>query len=264
MRTSDVISEIAGALVLANPELHNPAKDAKGQVRGNPRYTYASLPAILDEVRPVLAKNGIAVVQEDVTTSEGIGVVTRLLHVSGQWLEFGPLLMPSSNDAQANGSILTYCRRYQLTAALGLAPDEDDDGRSAATSPAVAATGGSTANANRGAHPDAKSAQAARDAAPPLPSTDETQSERKLRDRQAEPGVPAGGEATATFGEGASDQTTPAGTPKYLNRDDQALMRQQYGGNLAALNAYKARFGERITRLGDITYDMRDQMEASK
>jgi len=99
MRTSDTVADIAGALVLANAELRNPAKDSKANA-GKFSYDYASLPSILDAVRPVLTSNGIAAVQEDVTTPEGIGVVTRLLHTSGEWIEFGPLLMPRSNDAQ--------------------------------------------------------------------------------------------------------------------------------------------------------------------
>jgi len=128
VRSSESIENIAGALSLIHAEMKNPPKDAKGQVRGNPNYRFASLPAIIDATRPLLASNGISVLQETITTEDGIGCTTRLVHVSGEWIELGPLLLPRAGTAQDNGSALTYARRYSLSAALNLAPDEDDDG----------------------------------------------------------------------------------------------------------------------------------------
>jgi hypothetical protein len=64
-----------------------------------------------------------------------IGLTTRLLHSSGEWVE-GAFRVPAQDvktkaeTAQAVGSALTYMRRYSLAAALGIT-QEDDDGNAA-------------------------------------------------------------------------------------------------------------------------------------
>lgn len=60
-----------------------------------------------------------------------------------------------------------------------------------------------------------------------------------------------------TSGEGAA---APVGTSHYLSKDDQGLLRIEYGSPKKALDAYRAKFGERIRSLADVTYEMRDQM----
>jgi hypothetical protein len=57
---------------------------------------------------------------------------TRIIHSSGECMEFGPLAGSVGGDWQKVGSGITYARRYALAAALGIAADEDDD---AATAP---------------------------------------------------------------------------------------------------------------------------------
>jgi hypothetical protein len=67
-----------------------------------------------------------------VTDEKGnVGVLTIIFHASGEWLEFGPLLLHGGNTAQEQGSAVTYARRYALTTALLIAADEDDDGAKA-------------------------------------------------------------------------------------------------------------------------------------
>lgn len=97
-------------------------------------YRYADLADILDVVRSILAKHGLAVVQ-DATTPErgGVAVTTRIVWAGGAVMEFGPLAMPAGGGGggpQAMGSAITYARRYALLAALGIAT-EDDDGQAA-------------------------------------------------------------------------------------------------------------------------------------
>jgi len=232
MRSSETVAELAGALALANVELKNPLKDSKADA-GKFSYAYAGLPGILDEVRPVLAANGISVLQETVTTDSGIGVTTRLLHVSGEWIELGPLLMVRSNSPQDNGSALTYARRYALCAALSIAADEDDDG-ALATKRGSSGTGAVTAAPSRQASRDTSAAQS------------------PAADREAT--------TSPALGEGADKPVVVS--QNYLSTIDQGLLETEYGSRLNALKAYKARFGERITRLGDITYEMRDEMGA--
>lgn len=128
MTTSEQINEIAAACAKAQVELKPALKDAT-----NPafRSKYADLAAIVEASR-VYAKHGVAVFQDATTSDAGASVQTRLAHVSGQWIEFGPLTIPmAKRDAHGAGSATTYAKRYALSAALGISADEDDDGNAA-------------------------------------------------------------------------------------------------------------------------------------
>lgn len=132
------------ALVAALSELEDVPKrrTARVPMKGGGSYTYeyADLADVLAEVKPILSKHGLAVLQEAVTTSlDGlIGVTTHILHSSGEEKVFGPLLLHPGATPQTAGSAITYCRRYALMAALGIA-SEDDDGQAAAAPPKQAA-----------------------------------------------------------------------------------------------------------------------------
>lgn len=123
---------IAKALAAAQAEMKNPAFDS-----ANPHFRnkFASLAAVRNAVVPVLAKHGIAVVQDVQTTEHGIACFTILLHESGQRLNFGPLVVPATKaDAQGFGSAATYSRRYSLQAIACVVGDEDDDANAAVDS----------------------------------------------------------------------------------------------------------------------------------
>lgn len=93
-------------------------------------YSYASLPDILEQVRPVLASHGLAVAQTVDDKDGDVAIWTAISHVDGWDQVFGPTVMSAGNTPQQTGSAITYARRYALTAALGIAPDEDDDAAS--------------------------------------------------------------------------------------------------------------------------------------
>lgn len=136
MNRSESVAKVSAALVLACGELENVVAE---KVNPHFRSKYASLPAMLDAVRPVLAKHGLAVVQLATSESEApyrIGVETILLHSSGEYLGHTILVSPQKADPQGAGSALTYCRRYALAAALGIG-QEDDDGNHASARPAA-------------------------------------------------------------------------------------------------------------------------------
>lgn len=152
MRTSEKSATIAAALYAVHRDLENPRKDAKGQVRGRADYRYLSLPALIDHAKAALKEAQVAVIQ-DVSSDHAIvgvvGVTTTFLHLTGEWVEVGPLYMPTPNDPQQLGSILTYLRRYALAAALNLAADEDDDAASANSSPARSQVADSSSSTGR-------------------------------------------------------------------------------------------------------------------
>ena len=128
--------ELYTALAKAHTELTNPKKDSKADI-GQYSYKYASLGAILDHVRPVLAKHGLSIAQ-NVELHEGrVEVTTLLMHAGGGWLSFGPIAGPTGSTWQTLGSGITYGRRYALTAALGIAAEDDDDAQLVSQRPKV-------------------------------------------------------------------------------------------------------------------------------
>ena len=134
------------AMAAANTELTNPTKD-KRATTGTYAYTYASLDTILGHVRPVLAKHGLSVLQDVVIEGDRVQIITKILHASGELLEFGPLGGPIGRDWQALGGGITYARRYALCAALGIAADEDDDAQHAtASQPSTSSSSSSTSS----------------------------------------------------------------------------------------------------------------------
>jgi hypothetical protein len=128
IRQTESIADLAAALAQAQAEIENVTKDAQ-----NPHFKsrYATLAEVLDEVRPKYAKYGVFILQMPCNGDHtAVGVTTRLLHSSGQYIEGDFFITPSREDAQGAGSALTYLRRYCLMAAAGVAP-EDDDGEEA-------------------------------------------------------------------------------------------------------------------------------------
>lgn len=133
MTTTEHINEIAAALSKAQGAMKPAVKDASNPAfkRGNKESKYADLAANVEAAREPLAANGLSVVQEAVTVQGGVAVTTRLMHSSGQWIQFDPLTVPlAKQDAHGVGSAITYSRRYALGAALGIVA-EDDDGNAA-------------------------------------------------------------------------------------------------------------------------------------
>jgi len=126
MKTSESIKDIATALSSFQSEAKDTFKGKKGY-----GYNYAPLDEVLKQVRPLMAKNGLSHIQSE-TFEQGIVTVnTLLMHLSGEWIETtaqSPYAqMKGMNDYQSIGSGITYLRRYGLSAALGIASDEDID-----------------------------------------------------------------------------------------------------------------------------------------
>lgn len=135
MTSSEKTDQLIPALVAALAEMPHPPKDD-----ANPHFNsrFASLPGVVNTVRPVLARHGLALLQVPGTGQRGPVIYSTLMHSSGQWMELPALEVPALKpDPQAYGSAITYGRRYALLAACGVAAD-DDDGNAAAQPPAPA------------------------------------------------------------------------------------------------------------------------------
>lgn len=131
MNKSDSIASLAAALAKAQGEVENATK---GSTNPHFRSKYADLAEVLNTVRPVFAKHGLAVTQFPSYAEGVVSVETVLTHSSGEWMS-GTISAPvSKQDAQGVGSAVTYCRRYSLAAVAGIA-QEDDDGNSAVGKP---------------------------------------------------------------------------------------------------------------------------------
>ena len=130
MKMSENINELATALVVAQGLIQNPTKSVSNAFF---KSKYADLAGVIDVCRPAFTEAGIAVIQAPSTTDDGsIAVTTTLVHTSGQWMseQISMAIDPSAkNPAQAAGSLITYLRRYSLSAFANVA-QEDDDGNS--------------------------------------------------------------------------------------------------------------------------------------
>jgi len=126
MKTSESIANIAVALIGFQSEVANPEK--KGI---NPHFKskYAELDDIINTIRPTLEKHGLAFIQNPVQSDGQVGVYTVLIHKSGEYIQFDPVMIPLQKVTPHQvGAALTYAKRYSLGAALGLATEEDKDG----------------------------------------------------------------------------------------------------------------------------------------
>lgn len=130
MKKSESITEINKALVNFRKEVKQPKKDAK-----NPFYksSYSTLDVVIEAIDNAATKHGLSFIQYPTNNEKGeIGITTMLLHESGEMIEFDPIFMkPEKNTPQAAGSVISYLRRYSISAIFGITSDEDDDGNQA-------------------------------------------------------------------------------------------------------------------------------------
>lgn len=163
MDHSEDFTAIASALAKASAEFEPVKRNRTATIRtragGEYTYSYATLDAILEAVRPALSKHELVLVQSQVfveVTSPDRGHIvvtreefmeTRLIHSSAQYLANSvPLMLPADEDldARAYGSAQTYARRYGITALLCIVAEDDDDAEAATAPIGRSQRGGST------------------------------------------------------------------------------------------------------------------------
>jgi hypothetical protein len=126
------MKQIAKALIEAQKEMGNAVKDSI-----NPFFKskYADLNSIREACIPALNKNAIVVLQPIIQVDGKSFVKTLLMHESGEIVEgLTEIIYSKQNDAQAQGSGITYARRYGLQSLICIGA-EDDDGQKAVEQP---------------------------------------------------------------------------------------------------------------------------------
>lgn len=136
MKTSEKIDLIASALSKAQSEMKPASKDSE-----NPFFhsKYSDLESCWEVARGPLTKHGLSLTQVPGISVDGKPLLeTMLMHSSGQFILGEMPLTPVKADPQSMGSIISYFRRYALSAMLGVVSGgEDDDGNQAQGRPAA-------------------------------------------------------------------------------------------------------------------------------
>ncbi len=127
---SEKVDLLFAAISIAQGEMPSAFKDSI-----NPYYKsrYAGLTALFEAVRPVLSKNGLAVVFLPGRDENGTFMKCLLTHSSGQWMSGQlPIIISENGKIQDVGSLISYLKRYLLGCLTTItAIDEDDDGEGA-------------------------------------------------------------------------------------------------------------------------------------
>ncbi len=128
---------LVAALARAQAKFTTVAKSHTAEVPtktgGKYSYTYANLADTLEAVLPILAAEGIALLQPILMTEFGPVLSTQVRKGSDMIESVFPLRVEGLQP-QAVGSLITYSRRYCLTSLLAIATD-DDDGQAAQDAP---------------------------------------------------------------------------------------------------------------------------------
>lgn len=123
------VGDLFAALALANQKIANVDQNRTVEVKtrdsGKYSYRYATLANIVHNIRDALTEQGVWYTQR-VADGE---MVTRLIHSSGQWMDAGHIPMPNVSGKPAEvGAVVSFFKRYSLSAAMGLATEEDNAG----------------------------------------------------------------------------------------------------------------------------------------
>ena len=136
MKKSDSIVELSKALAKFQANVKQPMKD-----KNNPFFKskYVPLENVVEAITQEAPKHGLSFVQWALNDDTGrVGVATLLMHESGEWIEFDSVHMKADKEtAQGAGALITYLKRYALSAVFGITSDQDDDGNGASGNKAV-------------------------------------------------------------------------------------------------------------------------------
>lgn len=95
------------------------------------RSRFGTLKAMKFATDTALREHGLRVLQFPSAIEGQPALTTILAHESGQMMQSTALLSLTKQDPQAQGSALSYLRRYSYAAVLGLVAEVEDDGNAA-------------------------------------------------------------------------------------------------------------------------------------
>ena len=136
------IAKIAVALGKAQeafPDIPKSKKVTVKSAKGSFSYSFTPLSVLAKAVKPALQASELSYTQITRFFDAQLWLVTVLMHSSGEYLESSyPVSADKANrDPQAFGSALTYAKRYSLAGILGIATEEDDDGKVGGSAPVI-------------------------------------------------------------------------------------------------------------------------------
>jgi hypothetical protein len=122
---SQHIGELTKALARAQGAMRNAPRTQKGHFG-----QYADLATITDTIRKPLSDAGIAFTQEFLPFGDSWVLATELSHTSGEWKRS---VLPINHrlDPQKFAASATYLKRIALSAIVGIAAEDEDDGETA-------------------------------------------------------------------------------------------------------------------------------------
>ena len=123
------VADLLAELVEVQNEISTMPKLSQGY-----GYKYTDLDTIVQTIKPILHKHGIGYMQSiggAAYNGQPVTLTTRVFNKAGQYIE-DTAVLPSiesskNNAAQLLGMSVTYMRRYELCAMLGITSDEDTD-----------------------------------------------------------------------------------------------------------------------------------------
>ena len=126
----DLVSAL-GEIPVIHKDASNPFFNSK----------YLTLDGIINTVRPIFRTHNLALMQNIWAVGDGMACRTVIRHISGESIQSDVLTFPCPHkDPQKIAGLVTYLKRYQLAAFLGIAADEDTDGNDVAEQPKAKAT----------------------------------------------------------------------------------------------------------------------------
>lgn len=138
LETSAEVGELVKAITAARKNFGTIKKSAENPFykdgRGKARM-YADLAEMVLNTADQLADEGLYIFQAPLIEGKTVGIVTRVIHTSSQWIQATITGCPADQklkegasryDAQTIGIGFTYLARYAMRAILNLAAEDDD------------------------------------------------------------------------------------------------------------------------------------------
>lgn len=129
MITSPTLGKLSAALSKAQGTMNNALKNKDNAFL---KSTYSTLTAVWDACREHLCANELSIVQSPQIDGDNFILETMLIHSSGEYILSKTPMYPKDKSSQAQGSAITYARRYALSSIVGICPHEgspeEDDG----------------------------------------------------------------------------------------------------------------------------------------